>query len=595
MCGICGLYTSSKRLPGADGDMARMLAAIRHRGPDEQGFHIESRVALGAARLAIIDLAGGDQPIYSEDRGICVVYNGEIYNYREHQSRLRSRGHMLASESDSEILVHLYEDHGIGFVSQLDGMFAFALWDSREEALYLARDRFGVKPLYYQWSDDTLVFGSEVKALLASGRTSPSLDLGALVELLTFQNVISDRSLFGGVRLLPAGSILRFDATGMRMSTYWEAEPRPDRRVDGAEAVALVRERFGQAVRNQLVADVEVASYLSGGLDTGAIAAVAVDGLPRLTTFSTGFDVSTAEGMEAGFDERGDAAALAGLLGTHHHELLLDAQDMEMVVPRLVRHLEEPRMSFSYPNYLTAGMASRWVKVALSGTGGDELFGGYPWRYVMAEEPDPIERYFAFWNRLLTATELKEALSDRVLADIDLDRPRAVFDRVLAESEGLPVLDRMLHFEFRTFLRGLLLIEDKLSMAHSLEVRVPFLDNELVDFAMTVPADVKLRGGQSKRLFREAMVGTLPDNVRNRDKTGFTPPQAAWFRNEQLGYTERLLLSDRAQGRGLWRADFLRRVLEEHRTRKKDRRLLLWTMVCLEWWHRVFEDGEYIS
>jgi asparagine synthase (glutamine-hydrolysing) len=595
MCGICGLYTSSGSLPDAEGDMARMLMAIRHRGPDAQGAHVESQVALGAARLAIIDLAGGDQPIYSEDRAICLVYNGEIYNYREHQRRLSSRGHVLASESDSEILAHLYEDHGIDFVSQLDGMFAFALWDTRQQALYLVRDRFGVKPLYYRWSEGTLVFGSEVKALLASGRVSPSLDLGALVELLTFQNVISNRSLFEGVRLLPAGSILRLDATGARTSSYWKAEPRPDRRAKGPEAVALTSERFSQAVTNQLVADVEVASYLSGGLDTGAIAAVAVDELPRLTTFSTGFDVSSAEGMEAGFDERADAAALAGLLGTHHHELLLDAQDMEMVVPRLVRHIEEPRMSFSYPNYLTAGMASRWVKVALSGTGGDELFGGYPWRYSMANEADPIERYFAFWNRLLNAAELKEALSDRILVDLDLDRPRVIFDRYLAESEGLPVLDRMLHFEFCTFLRGLLLIEDKLSMAHSLEVRVPFLDNELVDFAMTVPADVKLRGGQSKRLFREAMIGMLPENVRNRDKTGFTPPQAAWFRHEQIGYTERLLLSDRAQGRGLWRADFLRRTLEEHRAGKKDRRLLLWTMICLEWWHRIFEDGEYIS
>jgi len=305
--------------------------------------------------------------------------------------------------------------------------------------------------------------------------------------------------------------------------------------------------------------------------------------------------VSTADGMESRFDERRDAAALASHLGTHHHELLLDSQDMEMVVPRLVRHIEEPRMSFSYPNYLTAGMASRWVKVTLSGTGGDELFGGYPWRYSMADAPDPIERYFASWNRLLTPMELKQALSDRVLVDVDLDRPRMIFDRVLAESEGLPVLDRMLHFEFCTFLRGLLVIEDKLSMAHSLEVRVPFLDNQLVDFALTVPADVKLQGGRSKRLFREAMAGVLPEDVRNRDKSGFTPPQAAWFRQTQIGYTERLLMSDRARGRELWRAEFPGRILEEHRTRKRDHRLLLWTMICLEWWHRIFEDGEYIS
>jgi asparagine synthase (glutamine-hydrolysing) len=595
MCGICGLYTPSEPLPAADGDMARMLTAIRHRGPDAQGSHIEQRVALGAARLAIIDLGGGDQPIYSEDRAVCTVYNGEIYNYRAHQSRLVSRGHELSCESDSEILVHLYEDDGIDFVSQLDGMFAFALWDSREQALYLARDRFGVKPLYYQWSEGALVFGSEVKALLASGRVSPALDPASLVELLTFQNVLSDRSLFRGVRLLAAGSVMRVDASGMSTWSYWRAQPRPDPHMQGAAAATLLRERFSAAVTSQTVADVEVASYLSGGLDTGAISAVAAERLPRLTTFSTGFDVSAAEGREAGFDERADAGALAAVLGTHHHELRLDAQDMEMVVARLVRHLEEPRMSFSYPNYLTAGMASRWVKVVLSGTGGDELFGGYPWRYAMAGEPDAIERYFLSWNRLLTATELGDALSPRVLADADLERPRRVFDAVLSESEGLPVLDRMLHFEFSTYLRGLLLLEDKLSMAHSLEVRVPFLDNELVDFAMTVPAAVKLSGGRSKDLFREAMVGTLPEDVRTRDKSGFTPPQAAWFRGEQVRYVEALLLSERARGRGLWREGFVRRVIDEHLASERDRRLLLWTMICLEWWHRIFEDGEHLS
>jgi len=550
---------------------------------------------MGATRLAIIDLAGGDQPIYNEDRSICVVYNGEIYNYREHQARLRSQGHTLASESDSEILVHLYEEHGIDFVSELDGMFAFALWDSRERVLHLARDRFGVKPVYFHWEQGTLAFGSEVRALLACGRLSASLDPPALAELLTFQNILSDRSLFRGVRLLPAGSVLRADADGIEVSSYWRPEPRPDHRRGDEEAVGLTRELFSAAIERQIVADVEVASYLSGGLDTGAITALASGRLPRLTTFSTGFDVSSASGIEAGFDERADAAALARHLGTHHHELLLDAQDMEMVVPRLVRHLEDPRMSFSYPNYLTAGMTSRWVKVVLSGTGGDELFGGYPWRYEMAGEPDALERYFRSWNRLLGPAELQRALSDRVLAEVDLERPRRVFDGVLAESEGLPTLDRMLHFEFCTFLRGLLVLEDKLSMAHSLEVRVPFLDNELVDFAMTVPAEVKLRGGESKQLFREAMVGILPEEVRVRGKTGFTPPQGAWFANEQLAYTERLLLSERACARDVWRAEFVRRVIDEHRQGTANRRLLLWTMVCLEWWHRVFEDGEYSS
>jgi asparagine synthase (glutamine-hydrolysing) len=252
-------------------------------------------------------------------------------------------------------------------------------------------------------------------------------------------------------------------------------------------------------------------------------------------------------------------------------------------------------MSFSYPNYLTAGMTSRWVKVTLSGTGGDELFGGYPWRYAMAGEPNAIDLYFDSWNRLLSSDELGPALGERIRGEADLERPRAVFERVISESDGSPILERMLHFEFSTYLQGLLMVEDKLSMAHSLEVRVPFLDNELVDLALAIPASVKLEGGQSKRLFRRAMANRLPENVRNRRKTGFTPPQAAWFKHEQMGYTERLLLSRRSLERGIWRPDFLRRVLQEHYTGTRDRRLLLWTLICLEWWHRVFEEGEYVS
>lgn len=249
-------------------------------------------------------------------------------------------------------------------------------------------------------------------------------------------------------------------------------------------------------------------------------------------------------------------------------------------------------MNFSYPNYLTAGVASRWVKVVLSAVGGDELFGGYPWRYAVAGKPDFLDRYYACWTRLLTSAQLEEALTPSVRAEVDLGRPRALFDEFMGPTEHLPDLERILYFELRTYLHGLLIVEDKLSMAHSLETRLPFLDKDLVELALTVPADVKLDGAMSKDLFRRAMRGRLPADVVGRSKTGFVPPQSAWFRGSQSEYVEEILLSDRSLGRGLFRPEFLAQTLEEHRAATVDRRHLLWTLLCLEWWHRIFVDGE---
>jgi asparagine synthase (glutamine-hydrolysing) len=568
-----------------------MIGTLVHRGPDASGSHVDQGVALGATRLAIIDLVGGDQPIYSEDGSICLVYNGEIYNYRELRRELSARGHDLRTKTDSETIVHLYEDEGINLVKRLNGMFAFALWDTRRRTLHLARDRLGVKPLYYTWDGSTLMFASEVRALLASG-LRPALDLDALVELLTFQNIVSSRSLFQGVSLVPAAGIVKLDEHGLSTEIHWDPLPEPQE-LSREEAIEGIRTRFDSGVERQLVSDVELASYLSSGLDSSSVVASAVPRLNRLTTFSTGFDVSEAEGIEIGFDESAAAAEFARSLGTHHHTLQLDANDMEMVLPRVVLHLEEPRMNFSYPNYLTAGFASRWVKVVLSAVGGDELFAGYPWRYSIADEVDFIDAYYRYWTRLLSTDELREALPPQIVSELDLSRPRSVFDEILAPSGHLPNLERILYFELRTYLHGLLLIEDRLSMAHSLEARVPFLDNELVDFALTIPAQLKLSGARSKDLFRRAMRDRLPSEVLERGKTGFIPPQAAWFRNAQRGYVESILLADRCAERGLLRLDFLERLFTEQRTGKRDRRLAIWTLLCIEWWHRIFVDGEH--
>jgi asparagine synthase (glutamine-hydrolysing) len=587
MCGIAGICSRDAELEAPGGRLAAMLASIAHRGPDASGTFVDDGVALGARRLAIIDLSGGDQPIYNEDGTICLVYNGEIYNFPELRERLLAQGHVFRTQTDSETIVHLYEERGPRLVEDLNGMFAFALWDSSRRRLLVARDRLGVKPLYYAWDGERLVFASEVRALLAGGYVRPELDPDAFVELLTFQNVISFQSLFRGVRLLPPATTLTLDGSGLATETYWEPLPRLDESVAAEELVERVRETFDEAVERQLIADVEVASYLSSGIDSSSVSASAARRLARLTTFTTGFDVSGAVGMEAGFDEREDAAAFARELGTHHHELLLDSHDLEMVLPRVVLHLEEPRMNFSYPNYLTAGLASRWVKVVLSSVGGDELFGGYPWRYEHAGQPDFLDSYYGAWSRLLTRDELAEG----VAISVDLERPRRLYDEAMAVTDGLPDIERILSYELRTYLHGLLLVEDKLSMAHSLESRVPFLDNALVDLALTIPASVKLDGGVSKSLFRNAMRGRLPEAVLARGKTGFVPPQGTWF--GRPGYLDDVLLSDRARARGLYAPGFVERLIEEHRAGIRNRRLVLWTLLCLEWWHRIFVEGEH--
>jgi asparagine synthase (glutamine-hydrolysing) len=596
MCGIAGIYASGRPIVDARETLAAMLASIAHRGPDASGIEVDDGLALGAVRLAIVDLDGGDQPYYSEDRDVVVVFNGEIYNYEPFIEDLSSR-HRLASRCDGEVLVHLYEEEGIDFVERLDGMFAFALWDRRRRLVHIARDRFGVKPLYYRWDGHRLAFSSEVRALVAGGMLDPRLDADAALELLTFQNIVSGRSLFDGVRLLPAGSVLTIGTGEPSVRRYWDPLPTHDggADVDSGEAAEGLRDAFLSAVRRQLTGDVEFASYLSGGLDTGAVTLGAARDLPRLTTFVAGFDTSLARDMEAGFDERSAARGLASELGTHHHEMRLAAPDMPMVLGRVVKHLEEPRMSFSYPNFLVAGVASRWTKVVLSGAGGDELLGGYPWRYEYADRPNFRDAYFGYWNRLIHRDELEQALAPEFAARVDLDQPRHVFDDLLEPVADLPPLDQILYYEFRTFLHGLLVLEDKLSMAHSLEVRVPFLDNGLVDYLLGLPAATKIGPLKSKDLFREAMRGLLPEPVRTRSKTGFTPPQAAWMRGPQREYIRSVLLCERSLGRGVLRPEYVARVIEEHESERRDRRLLIWTLLCLEWWHRIFVDGEYVA
>jgi asparagine synthase (glutamine-hydrolysing) len=595
MCGIAGIFDLAGR-PVADSQVRAMNEAIRHRGPDDGGQYLEQGLGLANRRLAIIDLSpAGHQPMANEDGSLLLVYNGELYNFTELVPLLQSRGHTFHSKTDTEVILHAYEEWGPDCLQRMNGMFSFALWDQRRRQLFLARDRFGIKPLYYALHDGRFVFASEIKSLLHAGiprRVSPE----ALVEYFTFQNMLSDLTLFDGVKLLPAGHTLTVSDGGLATRQYWDLTFDPDESVGEDAWAGQIRGTFEEVVTRQLISDVPVGSYLSGGMDSASIAAIASRNVPRLMTFTGGFDLSSVTGFELVFDERADAEVVASEFRTQHYEMVMHAGDMAWALPELVWHLEDLRVGMSYPNYYIAGLASKFVKVALGGAGGDEVFGGYPWRYELVaglDDPAAFDRaYYDYWSRLVPDSEKPAFFADEVWSQA---RDRSTFDlyrSVLEPVAKLEPLEKALYFEAKTFLHGLLVVEDKVSMAHSLEVRVPFLDNALVELAQRIPARIKHGQGGGKELLREAMAPLLPAEIVEKRKQGFSPPDQSWYRGPTMDYLREVLLDPRSLGRGYFQPAFVRRVLEEHLEGRVNHRLLIWSLLCFEWWNRLFMDGD---
>jgi asparagine synthase (glutamine-hydrolysing) len=595
MCGIAGILDRSGA-PVTIAELERMSRSIAHRGPDDAGHWAGDGVGLASRRLAILDLSPlGHQPMRSSDGTVLLVYNGELYNFRELAAELESRGHRFVSRSDTEVVLHAYEEWGAACVERFNGMFAFAVWDGRRRELLLARDRFGIKPLYYALHDGRLLFGSEVKTLLEAGlpaRVSPP----ALVEYFTFQNVFSDLTLFEGVRMLPAGQILRASNDSLELTRYWDLELDPDESVSEQEWVERIGDVFERTVERQLVSDVPVGSYLSGGMDSASIVAVASQRIPRLMTFTGGFDLSSVNGLELVFDERGDAERVASRFRTEHYEMVMHSGDMWWVLPELVWHLEDLRVGMCYQNHYIARLASKFVKVSLAGTGGDELFAGYPWRYERiagASGQDELENgLFDYWQRLVPRNEHAAFFAPEALAAANGHEPRDVLRAVLAPAAGLDPIAQTLYFEAKTFLHGLLVVEDRVSMAHSLEVRVPFLDNELVDIARRIPSHLKHGNEGGKRILRRAMAGLLPPEIVQKRKQGFSPPDESWYRGPTMDQIRDLLLDDRTLERGWFRPEAIRRVLDAHLEGRQNYRLLIWSLLSFEWWNRLFVDGE---
>ena len=620
MCGITGLI----HLDGAPVSpviLQKMTDAIAHRGPDGEGHWIEGNVGIGHRRLAIIDLSpAGHQPMIGTDQRYVLSFNGEIYNFRELRIELEAAGYRFRSKTDSEVVLHALAHWGTDALLKFNGMFALALWDRKARNLLLARDRYGIKPLYYAQQGKSFAFGSEQKAITAQPEFYRKLDKQALLEYFTFQNIFTDRTLLQGVHLLPAGHHATLDLNTatpkLKRTQFWDYRFRePDHPASKQEYLEELDRLFRQAVNRQLVSDVELGSYLSGGMDSGSITAIAAQSFPNLKTFTCGFDLSSASGIELAFDERPKAEAMSARFKTEHYEMVLKAGDMERCLPLVARHLEEPRVGQSYPNYYSAKLASKFVKVVLSGSGGDELFGGYPWRYYRAASSQNfeqyIDQYYQYWQRLADNRQLQQMFAP-VKSEVEGVWTRDIFRDVFATHDNMlerpeDYINHSLYFEAKTCLHGLLVVEDKLSMAHSLENRVPFMDNDLVDFAMQCPVGLKLNNlaevlkinenepgdkqGQffqktndGKQILRDMMSRYIPADITRAAKQGFSSPDASWFKGESIDFVKRTLLNGNARIYDVLDRQAVVPLVEQHLRGEENRRLLIWSLLNVEAW-----------
>ena len=630
MCGIVGVFNLNGE-PFALSNLKQMAEAIAHRGPDGDGFFLDNHIGLAHKRLAILDVSSkGAQPMTSKDGNWVITFNGCIYNYLELKQELQSKGHSFISTTDTEVIVEGLAEYGPTFFERLNGMFAVGAWNKSEKSLYLSKDRFGVKPLYYWFNGKTLVFASEIKAIIKHPDFITRLNFKALNEYFTFQNMFSFRTLFEGVFMLPPANTVRINSESKEIihQSWWDYDFSQSNDKLSFEQAQFETERlFKQAVTRQMISDVPVGSYLSGGMDSGSITAQASKHVNRLATFTCGFDMSEVTGVEANYDERRDAELMANHFKTEHYEQVLNAGDLRWSLPRVVNHLEDLRVGMSYPNYYISRLASKFVKVCLQGTGGDELFGGYPWRYYRifksVSQEEFFDQYYEFWQRLVPDSHRERLFTPDVRKVVDFSEPREIFERVFTFNKKLKFdtpqdhINNCLYFEAKTFLPGLLLVGDKLSMANGLEERFPFLDNDLVNFAQSIPVEHKLGNlekmldidendfrdkrklyqeyNDGKNVLRKAMMNFVPENIINRKKQGFSAPDESWYRGENAEYVKDLLLSNNTRSTDFINKKYIEEIVNDHINNGVNHRLLLWSFMNFEWWCRIFLNGESVK
>ncbi len=630
MCGIAGIFNidnSSANLK----IIKAMTDAIAHRGPDGEGQYVSGSIGFGHRRLAIIDLSdNARQPMCNEDKSIWLTYNGEIYNFKELRKDLEAKGHKFQSKTDCEVIVHGYEEYGLDIVQKLNGMFAFALWDENKSQLYLIRDRYGIKPLYYYFDSQTLIFASEIKAILKHPKVSVQLNFDALNEYFTFQNLFNYHTLFKNIHLVPQANIMMFKKgiSQYERHSYWDYDfTNRDKKMTEEEANEETLRLLKQAVERQLVSDVPVGSYLSGGMDSASVVGIASKKIPHLATFTCGFDMSEVTGREANFDERRDAEFIASHFKTEHYEQVVGVNDIERSLPKVIYHLEDLRLGMSYPNYYISRLASKFVKVCLSGNGGDELYGGYPWRYYRSfrsiDQQAFFDKYYKEWQRIILDEDKPIFFTTNTWQQIKNRDTKNILSRVFTFNPQLKYdtpedhIANSLYFEIKTFMHGLFVVQDKLSMASGLEERVPLLDNDLVDFAQRIPIKHKLKNlkkmkrldegafhkeavyfkdtNDGKNCLRNAMGSILPSSIISRPKQGFSSPDESWYRGEGIAYVKKILHDKKAVYKDFIDPKAVDAILSDHCDLKINHRLPIWSLLCFEWWCRIFLQGEQDS
>ncbi|MDT4965808.1 MAG: hypothetical protein QOJ64_545 [Acidobacteriota bacterium] len=638
MCGINGIALSSRSHAAVDVRLLeRMRDVITHRGPDDAGLFLDGNIGLGHRRLSIVDVAAGHQPMTNEDETLHITFNGEIYNHADFREELEARGHVYRTHCDTETILHLYEEHGAGVVEHLRGMFAFAIWDQRRRELFIARDRLGVKPLYYVHTDDgSLYFASEIKSLLAARAVTPELNVGALPDYLANHATSGEETLFRNVKRLMPGHTMVWRDGKITIKEYWDVrfereEEAPD--LSDEDYIAEWKDLFETSVRLRLMADVPLGMFLSGGIDSSAIAAV-MSGLvdEPIKTFSVAFAEREANELEY-------ARLVARKFGTDHHEVVVSPEDFFAALPSLVWHEDEP---LAHPSSVALNFVSRLaakhVKVVLTGEGSDELLAGYG-RYrktvynlalgaryhkltgqalrsviergvktlpvgsrvrqklsrtFLCVAPDIESIYFDNFA-VFSHSMQQELLTPETKERVNCINPYAAVGDYLGHTDADTLLNQLLYVDIKTYLHELLMKQDQMSMAASIESRVPFLDHKLVEYTARLPERLKLRGLTTKYILRKAMKGLLPEEILSRSKMGFPVPVGAWFRGAYRWVIDEYVLSTRAVDRGLFDEGYVRRLVERHQSSGENHSERLWALVNFEIWMRRFIDGEEAS
>ena len=616
MCGICGIATTERAVDRES--VRRMMGTLVHRGPDDEGLYVADHVGLGNRRLSIIDLPTGRQPIHDERERFWITFNGEVFNYRLLRPGTEEKGHRYYTNSDTEVLLHLYEDEGPKMLDRLNGMWGLAIWDTERRELFLARDRLGVKPLYYVLRGESIVFASEIKAILGVQGEPPKVDLKALPSYLAFRMHYGDRTLFEGIRQLPAGHYLVWRAGKVSVSEWWDIRRGPERMDEGTAAKRL-RGLLEDSTRLRLIADVPIGVFLSGGIDSSTVTGLmATVGGETVKTFSVGFD-------DASFNELEYARAVAAKWSTDHHEITFSPRDLVKNIARITWHFDEPIVhSTGIAQYLISEVARKHVKVVLCGHGGDELFAGYEILHGLrgaSKDPHASARWFlenwvsrginalpiamrgrsrllhliapADVSYVIETSGVKAGVRDRLYSGetrskLDTVRGDEAVLAYFAKAPAADALNRVLYVMQKTYLVGLLVTQDKMNMAASIENRVPLLDYRVVEFAAQIPANLKIRNGDKKHLLKKSVKDLLPDSVLKRTKMGFSAPERDWFRGELGEVTESLLTAKDSATQTFFSPEYVRRKLSQHR--RIDNSYLLWSLLGFEVWHRIFFD-----